>query len=967
MSEKLKKKGFVEDCVHELPDIKGVLHQMHYEKNGAKLLWLERKEENKTFAIAFKTIPDDNTGVFHILEHSLLCGSEKYQVSKPFVEMIKSSLQTFMNAFTYPDKTIYPLSSRNHQDFLNLMDVYLDAVFHPLCIRKKSTFLQEGWHYEMEDLESEPFYNGVVYNEMKGVYASCDTLIGNELNKMLFPDNCYCFQHGGNPENITELTYEKYVESYRRFYHPSNAYIILDGDIEIDHVLEKLDSVLEEFDEQKIESDIPIQMAADVKESVCSYEISENDNAEGKTILAGGWVYGRYDEPQKDIACSVLADALCSSDESPLKKALMEKGLAENVELIKMNEMQQNYLRLVIRNTTEDKKKEVWDIVRSVLSKLAREGLNHRRLEAILSRREYYERERENGMFPEGVVYALQMLESCLYGGDPEQNLCLRNVYGELRDKIETGYFEQLIKEVFLDNPHYAYVTLRPSKTFGEEKRNMENDRLQKVKEMWTEEEKNQVIRECKELRELQETPDSVESLSRLPQLSLHDLAEKETESAPSVTDVEGCRVLCQEIETEGIVHITYYFSLEDQSMEDLSRLSFLRMLLGETETEHYSLLELQEELERTLGRFQTGAVVFAERGCTKACRPYLSVSVSVMEEKAEEALVIIEEVLQRSCFRNENYIRNKIHQLKMSMEQHVLMSGDRYAMWKATAPFSAKGAVNEAFQGIQMLRWVQKTDAECDEGQRLIQDLQCLYKKIIVRKRATVSVVGRVSHEYLKRLVQLLPEGEAAEKQRNASSVAYGEKTGLEIPAEIGFAGKGANLQVYGAEYCGSMQVAAKILTYGYLWDTVRVKGGAYGTGLRISESGDVVFTSFRDPNTVSSLEIFDGAGSALRGLCKDGGTLDKYIISTIASSEPLLTTRQKAMQRVEDYLSGLTPERRQQTRREILHTTKEDMIRISDILDYLCKHAGVCVIDGKNGMKKCENLLSDIEKLLP
>lgn len=389
ISQLTEKTGFILDGVKELPEMKAVLYQMHFRKNGAKLMWLSRREENKTFTITFKTLPPDDTGVFHILEHSLLCGSEKYPVSKPFVEMLKSSLQTFMNAFTFPDKTMYPVCSRNEKDFLNLMDVYLDAVFHPLCVTRKEIFLQEGWHYELDDPEGELTCNGVVYNEMKGMYASPDTLIDSLLNRMLFPDNCYRFQSGGDPEHITELSYEEYVANYRKFYHPSNACVILDGDMDIAAILTKIGKVFHEFEAQEMDCEINLQEPVHLEEYHCPYEVGGNEEIDNKVILAGGWVYGKYDEPEKNMACGVLADLLCSSNESPLRKAILEKGLAENVELAKMDGIQQPYFVLVVRNTSEDKRVEVWETVESALKELAEKGLDHNRLESILSRLEF--------------------------------------------------------------------------------------------------------------------------------------------------------------------------------------------------------------------------------------------------------------------------------------------------------------------------------------------------------------------------------------------------------------------------------------------------------------------------------------------------------------------------------------------------------------------------------------------------
>lgn len=966
IKEIISNTGFRLDDSKELSEIKAVLYQMHFEKNGAKLLWLDRKEENKTFAIAFKTLPGDDTGVFHILEHSLLCGSEKYPVSKPFVEMIKSSLQTFMNAFTFPDKTMYPVCSRNDRDFLNLIDVYLDAVFHPLCMEKKEIFLQEGWHYEMDALEGELTCNGVVLNEMKGVFASPDAWIDKELNRMLFPDNCYRFQSGGDPGHITELTYEKYKESYRRFYHPSNSYILLDGDMEIDKVLAKLEKVLNEFGRQERDSSIRRQKPVCPAEARCSYEIGANERPDNKIILAGGWVYGRFDEQEKNAAWAILADALCSSNESPLRKAILDKELAENVELSRMDGIEQPYLVLVVRNTSEKKKEEVWKIIQFTLEDLAEKGLDHKRLESILSRMEFQDREKETGMYPEGIVNAMHILESCLYGGDPAQNLCVGPVYKRLRDKIKEGYFEELLKEVLLKDTHCAKLALYPVKGFGEQKKARERARLRQIKEQWGEEEKQQAIHKFKHLQKMQQIPDSEEQIAKLPRLSLSDIPEDIKEIPQTVMEIDGSRVLIHKLETEGIIHVSYYLTLADLPLEELCIISFLRILLGQTETKHYSALELQAEIDGKLGRFQVYTDVYAKRGQTEECTPYLVIQISILQEKLEEAVRLLCEILSSSGFRNVQYLRTKIRQLRINMEQHILMNGNSYASSSVAAEFSARGTVKEVFQGIRMLRWVQDTDDNFEKkSEGLIQKLEMLYKKIFVRERVTLSITGSIENVWMERLIQLLADRPDQIGEPVKYPFTETGKKGILIPAEIGFAGKGANLNICKKPYHGAMKTAARILSYGYLWNEIRIKGGAYGTGLTVSGNGDVIFTTFRDPNAAESLESFDGAGTALRSILRSNESLDRYIVSTIASTEPLLSVRQKGMQAAENYLSGVTVDMLRKERSEILHTSKEDLRIVSDILDDICSKAGVCIIGGKTSLDTAGTIFTQIESL--
>ncbi len=974
-----EKNHFILDKVQELPEMKAVLYQMHYEKNGARLVWLERREENKTFSITFKSLPSDNTGVFHILEHSLLCGSKKYPVGKPFVEMIKSSLQTFMNAFTFPDKTMYPVCSRNQKDFMNLMDVYLDAIFQPLCVKKKEIFLQEGWHYELEEPEGELMCNGVVYNEMKGMYASADTLLDAGLKSLLFPDNCYRFQSGGDPEHITELSYEDYVAAYRRFYHPSNAYIILDGDMEIEAVFARLDEELDGFERQDDGADIPMQEQVNSVEYISHYEIGKEENAENKALLAEGWVCGAFDEAEKNLACAALAEVLCSSNDTPLKSALLGKALAEDVTLSFEDGMQQTCLKLAVRNAQAKKKDEIWRVVRETLQITAERGLDHRRLEAALDRMEFNMREKEYGGFPEGIVNTMRILESWLYGGDPAQNLVYKERFRTLREKIREGYFERLIGEMMLENPHCARMVLLPSRTIGEKKRKQELLRLRSVKEAWTTEQKEEVIREFAMLRKAQETPDFPDQIALLPTLALSDIPKTMDTVSQTVTERDGCKVLLQNLETDGILHFTYYFSLEGCTQEELNKVSFLRMLLGQVGTKKYGISELQAEIQGRMGRFEVSADAFAKSGETKECMPFLIVSVSALEEKLEDAAEVAGEVLNHSLFDDLPYIRARIRQLRLSLEQHVLMAGDTYASGRIASWFSARGAAKEALQGIGMLRWIQDMDAHFEEeGETLLSVLEALYHRILVKERMTLSAAGTDEEAALRKMLNLIPWGNAQAEQNareqndrkrndggSPDAPEEGKAVGIRIPAQIGFAARGANLGACGFDYHGAMQVAARILSYGYLWNTVRVKGGAYGTRLGITINGDVTFTSFRDPDAAASLVSFEGAGEALRSLCEREGLSDRYIISTIASTEPLMTVRQKARRSAEDYLAGLTEETRQKIREEILHTTAEELVRVGEILDRICERAGICIVGGQESLDAAEGMLTRIESL--
>ncbi|MCD8145532.1 MAG: insulinase family protein [Oscillospiraceae bacterium] len=957
--------GFVVRYAEELPEIGATLYRMEYEKNGADLVWLDREDDNKTFAITFKTIPQDDTGVFHILEHSVLNGSQKYPVKEPFVELLKSSLQTFLNAMTFSDKTMYPVSSRNDQDFLNLMDVYMDAVLHPLSISDPHAFRQEGWHYEMDSPEGDLVCNGVVYNEMKGAYADPDRSLEYELYRLLFPDNCYSFESGGYPTSIPTLTYENYLASHKRFYHPSNSRIFLDGKVDLDAVLGKLDSFLCEYDHLDVDAAIPMQQPVHPEERVAEYEIDPDDAGENKVLMEKGWVIGTYQEQEKKLATSILTEVLAGSNEAPLKKALLENNLCEDVEFQVRDDIQQPYLLLEIRNTSQEKREQVWQVVQTVLEQQARDGLDRERLHAVLNNLEFSMREKDFGSAPKGLVYAILAQEAWLYGGDPAQGLCFDKAFQSLRDKIDSGWYEQFIRENLLENPHCAQVVLLPSKTLGEERQARESARLAAIKASWSREECEAVIADFERLRLRQNTPDTPEQLETLPHLSLRDLPETLAEEAPAeIRQVQGTTVLWEDLDTNGIDYLTLYFSLADIPQEQLSQISFLCRLLGQVGTEHYSALQLRSQIEGNLGRFSAAPTAFAKVGQTADCTPYLAVSVSALESKRGDALRLTREILLDTDFSDRKLIAQLLRQLRLNEEQSISMSGNAYAARRIGASFSAHGAVSEEFEGIARLRWLQQADKAFEgNGKALCAGLKALSEALFTRERLTVNLTGGWDAGWMEELLSAFPSasmGQPVSYKLNPVS-----REGFQIPAEVGFAARAANLNAVGGAYSGAARVAGQYLTYDFLWNAIRVKGGAYGIRLGILPEGSVRFASYRDPHSAQSLKTYMESGDVLRKLADSGTSIEKYIISTVGETQPVMTPRLKGLRAASDYFSGRNAEDRQRLYTEILHTTPEELRQFSYVLDDICAHSGICVIAGKAALEECGEQLDRIESI--
>ena len=947
--------GFTLRYSQPLPELKATLHRFTYDQNGADTLWLERDDDNKSFFIAFKTVPQDDTGVFHILEHSVLNGSEKYPLREPFVDLLKSSLATFINAITFPDKTMYPVSSRNDKDFLNLIDVYMDAVLHPLSLRDPHSFRQEGWHYELDSPDGDLTVNGVVFNEMKGAYTSQDEMIRDQINRQLYPDICYGCDSGGDPDHIPELTYENYLASHRRFYHPSNSYIFLDGKVDLNAVFAKLDGFLRAYGRIDPDAGIALQSPVCPEDKTVLYAIGPEDDETNKALLGQGWVYGKFDELEKNLAVSVLVDVLAGSNDAPLTRALLEAGLCEDVALERSDDRQQMHVSLVLKNCDPARKDEIFALVRDTLRQQAENGLDKKRLTSVLSRMEFLNREKDFGGISKGLIYGIECMATWLYGGDPADALCQEALFQPLYRMVEAGGFERLLTEVFLENSHQARVIMLPSKTVAEEKREAEKKRLAAVKAGWSEEEIRQVITDFHALRERQSRPDTPEQQATLPRLSLSDIPEKRAPVPNRITALDGTPLLHQQVDTAGISYLTMYFSLADLTAEELSRAGILAPLMSNIATARFDVTALRSETNEKLGRLAIYPQIHAGR---KQAGAFVTVNIAVLESHKQDAVALADEILNHSLFTDEAYILNLLRQNRIGMEQTIMMRGNSFAARHASAALSPTGAMSEALLGLGLLRQLQKEEKAF--GPDTLAWMADLAKRIFTRERVTLSLTGDMDEAWLRAARDILPS--APMGQAVQLSPLAGDADGFLIPSEIGFAARSAALPT---DNRGVSQVAAQFLTLDFLWNTIRVKGGAYGTSFRITETGNVEITSYRDPNAAQSLTSFCQTADALRAFCRSDADLTRYIISTIGGIDPLMTPRSIGVAAAWMYFSGYTEEDRLQEWDQVLHTTKEQLLAFADILDAACAQSRVCVIGGQTSLDACGRQLSRVESL--
>lgn len=943
--------GFTVNRIRQIDELNATLVEMIHDKTGAEICWLNNGEQNKLFSVAFKTLPDDSTGVFHILEHSVLCGSEKYPVKEPFVELMKSSMNTFLNAMTYSDKTLYPISSRNEKDFLNLTSVYLDAVFAPKITENPNIFYQEGIHIELHDENSA--YKGVVFNEMKGAMSNVDDRIEQGINALLFPDNCYRFNSGGDPKVIPDLTYEKFVETYHKFYHPSNARFFLDGDIPIEKTLEMIDSYLEKYEKRNSLPDILTQHPVS-NEGTAYYEVSPDENCDKKTVLSFGKIIGTWKDKTKLFATKVLCDVLADSNDSPLKRAILSSGLADDVEMIVMDGIAQPYLLIIVRNIKNSDSDKICRLIRNTVQQLVSDGIDKKSVFASINRLAFSSKQMPE---PQGLYRATSALSSWLYGGDPLLYLTYRETVDELYKMAETDSFEKLLDELLLNSNGMSVLRMLPSAALGNEERNAEEERIKAEISALSAEQKQELSLQNEKLALWQQTPDSQESVELLPTLSLDEVNDTLEIIKTAEAFENGVRLLYHPIQTNGIVYLTMYFSLTMFSLSELTKLSLLPSLFGEFPTENNSVTELQQKIKTYIGRLSFGIEVFGKDNQTEKCTPYLTVRAGILEENLATAKALISEVLTASQFDDVEKIKEIVMQTYEISRQTATGNGHSLGIYAVQAHYSAKNAVEEAIYGYSSMKFLHSFadnfDGTVDSFIHLVKRVRA---EAICKSNLTVSITSSENIS-VSDLLSALPDGnqlpETAEYKTELP-----KRMGICIPAQIGFAVKGYHLTSTDKKMNGSLKIASNIISLAYLWNIIRVQGGAYGAGFPVDRDGSMMCYSYRDPSPARSLQVYDALSDFICDFCKNGEDLENFIISAIAATEPLRTPAAQGTVADELWFSGVTDEERILMRRQMLSANRESLTEWCPLFEKMANEGTVCVVGHEDALKKCENL---------
>lgn len=947
--------GFQVTRVREVEELEGILYEMEHKKSGAQLVWLSNKEENKLFSVAFKTTPTNNTGVFHILEHSVLCGSKKYTAKEPFVELLKSSMKTFLNAMTFPDKTLYPVSSRNQKDFENLMGVYLDGVFAPSIYQNPNIFYQEGWHYELRDREGVPEYKGVVLNEMKGSYSSVDELLVNGIQSMLFPDNCYGYDSGGNPKYITDLSYEEFLAAHKCYYHPSNARIYLDGDIDINATLFMInEQYLSGFEREEVEHNIPMQDALPSSDKVQYYEISKEEEEASKCQMVMGQIISHWQDREKIMATKILGEYLAGSNDAPLKKALLSSGLVQDINIQVYDGIQQPFVFLQLRNLEYDNREQVKEVIAKTLRDVLKEGLNKEELEANMNQFEFEIRE---GSEPKGLERNINALNAWLFDGDPLMYLTFNEIFNELREGIENGYFEQVFGEVFASQTNMSFFYALPSKNIGEINRKEEEDKLKGIKNSFSEDELDEVLAMNERLDLWQQTPDKKEDLNSLPILKLSDVKEGVEERFTKEMEIRGVKVLYHPSDVSGITYMNLYFNMGEVSKEMLSKLGMSSTLFKELPTKKHSVLELQREIKKNIGFLFFMPMVFCIPGNTEKCSVYLTAQCSVLTEKIGKAAELISEILLETNWKEYDKIKEIFVQSEQRYQQSIIMNGHMFAMKKVTSHFSAESAAREQIEGFSCYQWLHNTlHNKVDAIETYAADLEGILAQAITREAMVLSITSNEKSLNVTDIIKSYPSGGKIHHQASFTPEIDFEtlKETIQIPSGVSYAVAGINLNTLGKKYSGAIRVLGKVLSLSYLWNEVRVQGGAYGSGFSSAETGNAGYYSYRDPNPARSLNIYKKSSEFIKKFIESEEEIDKFILGSISDLEPLRSTRDYAFACDNDYFRNISKVDLEIEKQQMLSLTKVDLESYCEVLKQIIERGAQCIIGHANALEE-------------
>ena len=951
--------GFKVTKSSHIDEVCGELYELEHLKSGAKLIYLDCDDDNKVFSVMFKTLPENSTGVFHIIEHSVLCGSKKYPVKEPFVDLLKGSMATFLNALTFSDKTGYPVASCNDKDFANLMEVYLDAVFEPNCLTREEIFMQEGWHYEIEDKNGPMTYRGVVFNEMKGAYSSPDRLIIEEAGSALFPDTLYGYSSGGDPAHIPDLTYEQFKAAHKKYYHPENSYMFLYGNMDIKERLEFIDrEYLSKYTRTGLRFDIPMQKPVINMDVTAEYPITESDTEEKNSYIAFSAVVADFSEREKILAFDILISALTSTNESPLKKAVLASGIGSDLSAFIYDGVAQPYVFFELRNTEPDKKEDFLNLLTNELKKLVKNGIDKKILNAEINQAEFHLREGKQGRTPVGLLYNFDIMSTWLYGGDPAMYLEYEQAIANIRKGAEGRYFEDLIEKFILGSEHKAVVVMTPSRTIAAKQAQAEADRIEAYRKTLSDAELEALVEKNRRLVAYQQSENTPEEIATLPKLEISDVGDDITEMPCEVKEYNGRTLLYTNAFTKKIAYINYYFDLSALKPEYLPYASLYATLLGEISTAKHSAADLDAEIKTNLGSFETSVKTFTKSDNIDSVTPVFCVRSSIIESNLDDALTLVGEVIDESRL-EKNEIAKFIPQIKNDLQTSIIWSGDSYAFLRVASYCSVEGAYQERMEGISYYFFIKEL---CDRFDKDFDEVKTALEAVaeqLTFDNLTIGITGEQSAlDKFEKAAPLFRQGVSGEHYTIAPE--YHGNEAFIIPSAVNFVAKGFNLIKDGFEYDESLNVLRNILSLDWLWNEVRVRGGAYGTGFSASRTGDACFTSYRDPGVKTTAETYDKTVGYLKGFAVKTPDIEKYIISTVSSYKRPICPRDLGFAAQTNWFEGRNDDMRRAGKRRVMSTTAQDIEKLSALVKKLTEKNLCAVVGNKEKIDEAGDLFT-------
>jgi len=943
----------------------------YHNKSGARLFHLQNDDSNKVFSISFRTPPSDDTGLPHILEHSVLCGSRKFPLRDPFVELAKGSLNTYLNAMTFSDKTMYPVASQNDKDFINLMDVYLDAVLYPNIYKGPETFMQEGWHHELNDPEDPIIIKGVVYNEMKGVFTSPEQVLFRKIEESLFPDTVYRFESGGDPEAIPNLTYEQFLDFHKTYYHPSNSYIYLYGDGNLAEHLKFIDEkYLNEFDKKEIDSDIGIQTQFDKRREITeTYSISADEGLEDKTFISQNYVVGRSEDAEMVLAFTILNYILLGTPAAPLKKALIEAGIAKDVFGSFNSSIRQPTFSIVIKNSNREDKELFLKVIEDTLTDLVKKGIDKKIIEAAINIHEFKLREADFGHQPKGLVYNIQCMNSWLYDKKPWFHLEYEKSLDRIKSALKTNYFEALIRRYVLNNPHSSLIILEPERGLASKRQKEEEKMLGEYKKQLNENEIQQLIDTNQKLEQHQSRGDTEEELLSIPLLDIEDI-EKEIEHIElNETIIKDVKVLHHPTFTNEIAYINLLFDTTSVPQHLIPYVALLTSLLGKISTKNYTYDKLSNLIDINTGGICSRIGTYSLQQGYDKFLPKFAVRSSALVKNLKQLFNLLGELVNNTEFNEVNRIKEVIEESQSRLEMVIFDKGHVIAGTRVNSYFSSIGKYIEETSGISYYMFISDLAKNFTEKQEdILENLKKVFELIFNKNNVLVGVTSEnKDFESIRERIDSFVESLSNDKleKRDYSFDLAPKNEGLLTSGKVQYVAKGNNFRKLGYEYSGHMQVLSTIVGLDYLWNRVRVVGGAYGSLVRLNRNGNLLFSSYRDPNLSETLQVYDDMHSYIENFDANEREMRKYIIGTISSMDAPLSPSMRGEKAVNQYISGITPDELQKERTQVLNTTPEDIRQYAGLLGEAMQENYLCVLGNEDKIQHNKEQFGNLVKV--